>query len=123
LRFTRARPPKTAATIVMSAMSARFFKLRRARFDTDILCGVGFDTQVYRGQYPTRACRVPGGKPPFGSQVKRTFRCPADGESLRFRDGSPENRTRADAGRQTVSIPIASPATASATDPTNVPTA
>src|SRR4051794_11206345 len=34
LRLVSAIPPKTAATIVMRAMSARFLRLRMARFDT-----------------------------------------------------------------------------------------
>lgn len=33
LRFVRASPPNTAATIVISAISARFLRLRTASFD------------------------------------------------------------------------------------------
>jgi len=69
LRFVRARPPKIAATIVMSAMRARFFRLSTARFDTDAFGGRGAegrarrrpqrDTRMYRVQYSMAPIAAP----------------------------------------------------------------
>src|SRR4051812_21977603 len=43
LRLVSARPPNTAATMVIRAMSARFLRLKTARFDTSCLRWDGAD--------------------------------------------------------------------------------